>query len=301
MGDIAQRLARLRQHMARQELDAVVVPRADEYLGEYLPAHHERLHWISNFSGSAGVAIVLPTRAAIFVDGRYTVQVRQQVSPQLFEILHLSDTPHLDWLVRQLAPGARVGYDPRMHPLSWQQAATARLAGAGLQLHELEHNLIDLSWRDRPRPAIHPALLLDERYSGQASLSKRREVAATVAAQGATAALIFAADSSAWLLNIRGRDVPNSPLVLGFSLLYEDGRLQFFTDPDKIPDRLCRACRRGRRAAAGSRRTGGIRRTGGADRAGRPGHGQRLEPVVPAARRGTAVGGGRSGAVTKGL
>ena len=161
MGDIAQRLARLRQHMARQELDAVVVPRADEYLGEYLPAHHERLRWISNFSGSAGVAIVLPTRAAIFVDGRYTVQVRQQVSPQLFEILHLSDTPHLDWLVRQLAPGARVGYDPRMHPLNWQQAATARLTGAGLQLHELEHNLIDLSWRDRPHPAIHPALLLD--------------------------------------------------------------------------------------------------------------------------------------------
>ncbi|MEP5766399.1 MAG: aminopeptidase P family protein [Halieaceae bacterium] len=233
---IQQRLGALREQMAAQQLDALIIPRADEYLGEYLPEHNERMYWASNFTGSAGVVIVLRERAAIFVDGRYTVQVRQQVSEELFEILHLVETPNIKWLSQQLEAGARVGYDPRMHSLQWQKAAKKTLAGAKVELVETPENLIDLCWHDRPQPEIKQALLLDEKYTGQSSAEKRVEIGAQVAEQGAEAALIFAPDSVAWLLNIRGRDIPSMPLVLGFAMLYSDGRMQFFTDPAKIPE-----------------------------------------------------------------
>jgi len=233
---IDSRLAAVRERMAERNLDALVVPRADEYLGEYIPERNERLRWISGFTGSAGVAVVLRERAAIFVDGRYTVQARRQVPEALFEMLHLVDTPHMSWLAGQLAEGARVGYDARMHSLNWRGAALDALSGKGAELVEVEDNLIDLCWEDRPRPEIRPAMLLAETYTGRSSAGKRAEIGAAVADRGAEAALVFAADSVAWLLNIRGRDIPCLPLVLGFALLHGDGRMQFFTDPAKIPE-----------------------------------------------------------------
>ena len=238
MERVADRLANLRAKMAEQNLDALVIPRADEYLGEYIPEHNERLRWISDFTGSAGVVIVLKERAAIFVDGRYTVQVRQQVNQDLFEILHLVETPHMAWLAGELTGGARVGFDSRMHPFNWYKASHRTLAKAGVELVELEENLVDACWQDRPSAEVHSAMLLPETYTGQSSADKRREIGAAIAEQGAEAALIFAADSVAWLLNIRGRDIPCLPLVLGYALLYTDGRMQFFTNPGKIPEGL---------------------------------------------------------------
>src|SRR5210317_2005480 len=113
MQTISARLQALRAQMAEAGLDALIIPRADEYLGEYIPEHNERLRWISGFTGSAGVVIVLRESAAIFVDGRYTVQVRQQVSADLFDMLHLVEQPHVEWLAARLKTGDRVGYDPR--------------------------------------------------------------------------------------------------------------------------------------------------------------------------------------------
>jgi Xaa-Pro aminopeptidase len=233
--DTSQHLADLREHMAALELDALIVPRADEYLGEYLPAHNERMEWVSGFTGSAGMVIVLRDSAAIFVDGRYTVQVRQQVDESHFEILHLVDEPHLPWLAAQLPDNARVGCDTRTHPWNWYQQALKTLQEKSIALVSLEQNLIDLCWQDRPTVISHPALLLEEKYTGQPSLAKRREIGELIGAQGADAAYIFAADSVAWLLNIRGRDVPSLPLVLGSALLHSDGKMVFFTDPAKIP------------------------------------------------------------------
>jgi Xaa-Pro aminopeptidase len=236
MTDIAERLARVRQHMSSQELDALIIPRADQYLGEYIPERNERLRWISGFTGSAGVVIVLQDRAVIFVDGRYTVQVRKQVSEDLFEVLHLVDTPHLPWLAEQLEAGARVGCDPRLHPYRWYQDAEKTLGDAEIDLVKTNKNLVDACWDDRPGPLVATALLQPESLTGRSSLEKRREIGASLAGQGADAALVFAADSMAWLLNIRGQDVPCLPVVLGYGLLFEDGRVQFFTDPAKIPD-----------------------------------------------------------------
>ena len=236
MIDLAERLARVRQQISSLELDALIIPRADEYLGEYLPERNERLRWISGFTGSAGVVIVFPDRAVIFVDGRYTVQVRKQVPEQLFEVLHLVDEPHLPWLAGQLEAGARVGCDARMHPYRWYREADKILGGAGIELVSTDENAVDACWNDRPEPRVEPALLLPQSLTGRSSLDKRRAIGAALAEKGADAALVFAADSVAWLLNIRGKDVPCVPVVLGYGLLFADGRAQFFTDPAKIPE-----------------------------------------------------------------
>jgi Xaa-Pro aminopeptidase len=150
MTDIAERLARVRRHMSGLGLDALIVPRADEYLGEYIPERNERLRWISGFTGSAGVVIVLQDRAVIFVDGRYTVQVTKQVPEDLFEVLHLIEEPHLPWLAGQLEADSRVGCDPRLHPYRWYREAGKTLRAAGIELVGTDENVIDACWDDRP-------------------------------------------------------------------------------------------------------------------------------------------------------
>ncbi|MCG3168674.1 MAG: hypothetical protein CALGDGBN_00171 [Pseudomonadales bacterium] len=235
MDTIANRLAAVRAAMHAQQLAALLVPRADEYLGEYLPERNERLRWLSGFGGSAGLAIVLPDKAAIFVDGRYTVQVRQQTPATLFEYHHLIEEPHAAWLADRLPAGARVGHDPRLHTAAWHKTTAATLARRGVQLVALDDNLVDSCWHDRPPAPVEPALLLDSELTGRSSADKRREIATQLGSQAADAALIFAPDSVAWLLNLRGHDVPHLPLVLAHALLHADGRLEVFTDPRKLP------------------------------------------------------------------
>ncbi|HFF2787485.1 TPA: aminopeptidase P family N-terminal domain-containing protein, partial [Vibrio cholerae] len=155
----SQRLADFRHWLHTQQLDAFIVPHEDEYLGEYVPEHNERLHWLTGFTGSAGAAIVTLSGAAIFVDGRYTVQVRKQVSSELFEYCHLIEQPYLNWLVTQLPAGAKVGYDPRMHRGSWLTQAQKQLAGK-INLCAVSSNPIDLLWQDRPVPAASEMRLI---------------------------------------------------------------------------------------------------------------------------------------------
>ncbi|MBE9539137.1 MAG: aminopeptidase P family protein [Proteobacteria bacterium] len=235
MNSIEKRLSAVRALMVESGYDALIVPRADEYLGEYIPPHNERLLWISHFTGSAGVVIVLRDKAAIFVDGRYTVQVRQQVPGELFEFHHLVDEPHAQWLSEQLPAGAKIAYDPRMHPLQWHSATETILAKNAQLLVPETNNLIDRCWSDRPTARIDPALLLDEAFTGESSSSKRARIAKELVAKGAQAALIFAPDSVSWLLNIRGTDVPMLPLVQSFAMLAEDGSVSLFIDPGRVP------------------------------------------------------------------
>ncbi len=238
MKGIEQRLTMVRTLMAEANYDALIVPRADEYLGEYIPPHNERLLWISDFTGSAGLVIVLRDKAAIFVDGRYTVQVGQQVSAELFEVHHLVDEPHANWLAQQLPEGARVAYDPRMHTLQWQKTTRATVAKKSQSLVPDVDNLIDRSWADRPEARIDPALLLEESFTGESSASKRARIAQVLVDKGADAALIFAPDSVSWLLNIRGTDVPMLPLVQSFAMLAADGSVSLFIDSGRVPEGL---------------------------------------------------------------
>ncbi|MFT6368641.1 MAG: Xaa-Pro aminopeptidase, partial [Bacteroidia bacterium] len=230
-----QRLVRVRQLMKSAGYDALIVPRADEYLGEYIPAHNERLQWISGFNGSAGVVVILQDTAAIFTDGRYTVAVRQEVSADSFQYHHLINEPHLPWLKNQLPEGSRVSYDPRLHSLVWQREAVRILGGGGLELIADTDNLIDRSWDDRPAANIGKAILLGEQYTGESSFDKRRRIAEAVAHIGADAALIFAPDSVSWLLNIRGTDIPCLPIVQSFAVLGVDGSVVLLVDPGRIP------------------------------------------------------------------
>ncbi|MFO7549792.1 MAG: M24 family metallopeptidase [Haliea sp.] len=231
----ATRLAALRQLLRSRGYDALVIPRADEHLGEYIPLHNERLLWATGFTGSAGMAVILRDRAGIFVDGRYTVQVRQQVPAADFSYHHLLEEPPVEWLLACLQPGARVAVDPRLHNLQWLRQTEDELAAADLVLCLDTDNLVDRCWHDRPAAQVEPALLLDESHTGESSVSKRDRIGAAVKTLGADGALIFAPDSVSWLLNLRGRDVPCLPVLQSLALLWTDGSVDLVVEPARMP------------------------------------------------------------------
>jgi len=233
---VAERLARLRAVLTQRGLDGFLVPRADEHQGEYVPASAERLAWISGFTGSAGFAIVLKDKAAIFVDGRYTIQVKEQVDPALFEIRHLIDQPPEAWIAANLPEGGKLGFDPRL----FTQDGAARFREAAQRakgvLTAAEDNPLDAVWAGRPAAPIAPVWPQDLRHAGRASADKRQDLAARLAADGFTAAVLSAPDSICWLLNIRGGDVPRTPFALSFALLHKTGHVDLFIDPRKLTD-----------------------------------------------------------------
>lgn len=239
-----QRLAAIRDWLAQNNLDALLVPHEDEYLGEYVPAHNERLHWLTGFTGSAGVAVITQHNAAIFVDGRYTVQVTKQVPSTLFEYRHLIEEPALDWILEHLETGCSVAIDPRMHNSAWLDSAQAKLAGK-LELNILQSNPIDQLWHDRPAPVISDVRLMATEAVGQSSESKRQEIAHLVAKAGGHAAVITALDSICWLLNVRGLDVSRLPVLLSHAILHDDASVEFFLDPARLPSNFSEHVGRG--------------------------------------------------------
>ena len=232
---IAERLSAIRQQLALENIDAFIIPRADEYLGEYVPVRNERLRWATGFTGSAGMAIVLKDTAALFTDGRYTVQVPKQVDSSLYQFLSLTDDPQIEWLVDTLSAGSKVGIDSRLHTLAWYQQAKALFDKADIELVDVKQNPIDVHWQDRPQLPTSAFTLFSHEGAGRNSLEKRQQIGALVKKQGADVALIAALDSFCWLLNIRGNDVPRLPVILGSALLAANGDMTLFTDLNKVP------------------------------------------------------------------
>ena len=230
----AERLASLRQELARRGVDGFLVPRGDEHQGEYVPAAAERLAWLTGFKGSAGFACVLTAEAAIFVDGRYTLQVTQEVDARLFTPRHVTDEPLADWLDGRLKPGQRLAYDPWLHTEDQVRRLEQTVDKLGASLVALEGNPIDAVWSDRPAPPKAPIRPHDLALAGRSSAEKREEIGARLAKAGVAAAVITLPDSLAWLLNVRGGDVVHSPLPLSFGLLHADGGVEWFVDPDKL-------------------------------------------------------------------
>ncbi|MFM2588407.1 aminopeptidase P family protein [Vibrio sp. TBV020] len=230
-----QRINAIREWLAQNNIDALLVPHEDEYLGEYVPAQNERLHWLTGFTGSAGAAVISQDKAAIFVDGRYTVQVTKEVPAAQFEYRHLIEEPALDWIVQQLPANSKVAIDPRMHNANWLNQAQAKLASKH-ELIILESNPIDQLWHDRPTPVVSDVILMPTESTGQSSESKRTEIAKLVADTGADSAVITALDSICWLLNIRGLDVSRLPVLLSHVILHSDSSVEFFLDPARIPN-----------------------------------------------------------------
>jgi len=238
MSDLhAARLAALRAELTRQKLDGFLVPLQDEHQGEWIPPHAQRLAWLTGFTGSAGVAIVLSDQAAIFVDGRYTLQVRQQVDVAAFVPYHLMDDPPTAWIAAHLGK-RRLGYDPWLHTPTDVERFDKACTEAGATLVACEANPLDAVWPDRPAPPSQPARAYDTRYAGETSASKRERVARALSDTKVDAAVITAPDSIAWLLNIRGADLEYTPVTLSFAMIHTDGRVDWFVDLDKVDDDL---------------------------------------------------------------
>jgi Xaa-Pro aminopeptidase len=231
------RLANLRAELRLRGLDGFVVPRADEHQGEYVPRRSQRLAWLTGFSGSAGLAIVLLDRAAIFVDGRYTLAVRAQVDTEAFVPHQVLEQSPEAWIADNLSKGGKLGFDPWLQTVDGHERFQRACQRAGGSFVPVDANPIDAVWSDRPPAPIAPVLPQPDEFAGEASAAKRARIAATVKAKGADVALITAPDSIAWLLNVRGGDVPRTPFALGFALLHCDGHVDLYMDRRKLPDR----------------------------------------------------------------
>lgn len=228
------RVALLRQWLAANGLDGFIVPRADEHQGEYVADRSARLKWLTGFSGSAGVAIVLRDRAFIFVDGRYTLQVRHEVDLDIFSIESLVDNPPAAWLKDNLGKGARLGFDPWLHTISEVKALQASADKTGTILVPLDRNPIDAIWKDQPEAPVAPVELHPIGFAGELAKDKLARLAAAIGKDGATHAVLTDPSSIAWAFNIRGGDVPHTPLALGFAVLAADGSHQLFMDQRKF-------------------------------------------------------------------
>ncbi|CEF55604.1 aminopeptidase P family protein [Acetobacter ghanensis] len=226
------RLTSLRALMSQNGLDGLIIPHGDEFLGEYTPACAERLAWISGFTGSAGTAIVLADKAAVFSDGRYITQMDQQVDASCWERVHSGQLPPATWLGTHAHPGAVIGYDPRIMS---QAELTPYLQQVQLSLSPTPHNLVDAIWSDRPPLPAGPAFIHPLQYAGESSASKRERLAHTLRTLGQDAAVLSDSASIAWLLNIRGADIPCTPVVLAFAILHADTTVDLIIQRSKIP------------------------------------------------------------------
>lgn len=236
MSTYSARLTALREQLAADRLDGFVVPLTDEHMSEYVGAYAQRLAWLTGFQGSAGSAVVLPAEAAIFVDGRYTLQVREQVSGDDWQYVQVPDTALTDWLAAHTAKGARIGYDPWLHTRAWVDEATKALAERGAELIPVATNPIDAIWADQPAPSAASLAVQPNDLAGKGSAEKRTGIADWLAERQADAVVLAALDSIAWTLNVRGEDVLHTPVALAYAVVHADATADLYVDPAKLTD-----------------------------------------------------------------
>lgn len=228
------RVAALRAALAAQNIDGFLVPRADAHQGEYVAPRDERLPWITGFTGSAGNAVILADRAALFADGRYTLQAAQQVIQGLFDVVPIHETPMADWLAEALQPGQKIAYDPWLHGKAEIDRLRKVAEAADAQMVAVTSNPIDQVWEDQPPAPAGAVRIHGAEIAGQSSADKRARVGQDIAETGASSAVLSLPDSIAWLLNIRGSDVLHSPTAQGFAIVHADGRVDLMMEPDKL-------------------------------------------------------------------
>ena len=234
----ADRLRDLRAELGRRGLDGFLVPMADEYQNEYVPPRAKRIAWLTGFTGSAGLVVVLAERAAVFTDGRYTLQVADQVDGDLYDLRHITEAPPTDWIGEHLPAGAKLGYDPWLFTADGVRRFAEAAEKAGGTLTPVDGNPIDVIWTDQPPVPMAPVVPHDIAYAGQPSAEKRAQLAEQLRKDGIDAAVITASDSIAWLLNVRGDDVSHTPLPLSLAVLHADAQVDFFLDAVKRSEGL---------------------------------------------------------------
>jgi Xaa-Pro aminopeptidase len=228
------RLAAFREELARRKLTGFVIPRADQQQNEYVPASEERLAWLTGFTGSAGMAVVLTREAAIFVDGRYTLQAAKQVDRKAWQIEPLADPPPEHWLTKHLAAGDRLGFDPWLHTSAAAERLAAACTKAGAELVAVETNPLDAVWTERPAPPLGPVAIHGPQFSGEIESEKLKRIRLEIAKLGVEALVLSDSHAVAWTFNIRGADVSHTPLPLSYALVPKDGRPTLFIDGRKL-------------------------------------------------------------------
>ncbi|MCC0043370.1 MAG: aminopeptidase P family protein [Brucellaceae bacterium] len=228
------RVALLRDKLGELQLDGFLIPRADEHQGEYVAPRSERLQWMTGFTGSAGAALVLRDSAHLFVDGRYTLQAGQQTDPATFTIEDLVGTPPAKWLAQNAAKGWQIGIDPWLHTISETRALRTALEETGGSLVMLDTNLVDAIWDDQPGPPLGPVSLQPLTFAGEAAGAKLTRVSTALSEAGARYTVLTDPASLAWVFNVRGSDVPHTPVPLGFAILDAKGRHAIYLDERKL-------------------------------------------------------------------
>jgi Xaa-Pro aminopeptidase len=232
------RLKSVREEMKMLNLDALIIPHEDEYLLEEVAECNNRLKWLSGFSGTAGVVVVLKDRAIMYVDGRYKVQVAEQVNEQLFYFNNLSEFDNNNWLTQELPQHARIGVDLKLHAFSWYKNFTKTLSQKHMSYIALEQNLIDLCWQERPAREINSIELFERKYHGKPSNIKRSEVGDLLKAANVDSMIITSLDDICWLLNLRGQDIPCLPVFYATAVINQNGRVICFLDLQKLPEHI---------------------------------------------------------------
>ena len=217
-----------------------MVPLTDEHMSEYVGAYAQRLAWLTGFQGSAGSAVVLPEEAAIFVDGRYTLQVREQVDGAHWQYESVPQTSIAAWLKDHAIEGARIGYDSWLHTRAWVKQATEALAQKGAELVAVDTNPVDAVWPDRPAPSDAKLVVHEDRYAGKNAAEKRADIADWLVSKKADAAVLSALDSIAWAFNIRGKDVERTPVALAYAIVHADATADLYVAPEKMDEAVAK-------------------------------------------------------------
>ena len=234
-GATTNRIKELRRLMAAQKLDAYLVPRADEHQGEYVPEASARLEFLTGFSGSAGIAIIGKKSAVLFVDGRYTVQARAEVEPGLIEVSSVPRGNIGSWLAEHFSRGQHVGFDPRLHTIAEVERLTAVLEPHAIKLKPTARNLVDRVWGSaRPPAPKDPIWLHPQKFAGRSAQDKIADIQKRLKADRHDAVVLTLSDSVAWTFNIRGSDIPHTPVALAFAIVPASGKPELFIAPEKL-------------------------------------------------------------------
>ncbi|MBI1301137.1 MAG: M24 family metallopeptidase [Alphaproteobacteria bacterium] len=229
-----QRTEMLRNAMEQEGIDGYILPRTDEFQGEFLAAYAQRLQWLTGFTGSAGVAVILDERAVVMSDGRYTLQLKEQVDSETFETANSIEITVGEWLVKSARTGDKIGFDEWLFTSKQIEKIIEHTEKKGVHLVPMQRNLIDEIWRDQPKRPRHPVTIFPDDVAGKTSRQKRQEIADKLKANVADACLLTMADSICWLLNVRGSDIDFSPLMLSYAVLYKNGDVDWFIDQGKV-------------------------------------------------------------------
>ncbi len=238
MSTYESRLYDLREELKRQNLSGFIVPICDEHMSEYVGDYAQRLAWLTGFGGSAGSAIVMADKAAIFTDGRYTIQVRDQVDGKFYDYVSVAETSPIDWIKANSIAGDVIGFDPWLHTSDWVKQAKAAAAQTGAKLLAVQQNPIDAVWSDQPQRSDAQLRSHSAQYAGKSSADKRADMARWMQNNHVDSCIISALDSVAWTFNIRGADVDNTPVPLSFAFVHKDGSADLFVAPDKLTDEV---------------------------------------------------------------